>query len=355
MDRIERYDPNFKVNTNLNQENITFYNALSEQFSLHGVFYEKDQFVRLPTSIAQTVSPTVAFLGNNTAGGRVRFYTDSTSVAISAKMPQCCHAPHFPTSGSVGFDMYADGRFVNCFMPPQGVSDGYDSLLHFPDKKIHLVTINLPLYSSVSGLHIGVAKGALLIPGPKYPNEHPVVFYGSSITQGGCASRPGNTYEAILSRMLNFDYVNLGFSGGAKGELEIANYIAGLSMSAFVMDYDYNSPSLEHLQETHERMFRIIRAAHPNLPILLVSKPLACLSAENRQRRDMIRSTYENARVRGDHNVYFLDGSTMYDGQGGDSCTVDGRHPNDLGFMAMAKAMEPILRSMLGSPIFTEN
>ena len=100
-----------------------------------------------------------------------------------------------------------------------------------------------------------------------YTLERPMVFYGSSITEGGCATRPANAYTALLSRWLDADYINLGFSGSAKGEMEIANYIAGLDMSVFILDYDHNAPTIEHLAETHEPFFKMIRS------ILLMVRP----------------------------------------------------------------------------------
>ena len=98
-----------------------------------------------------------------------------------------------------------------------------------------------------------------------------MVFYGHSITQGACATRPGNAYPSILSRKYGFDFINLGFSGSAKGEDAMAEYIASLDMGAFVYDYDHNAPNAEQLLKTHEKMFKTIRKAHPSMPIVIMS------------------------------------------------------------------------------------
>ena len=132
-------------------------------------------------------------------------------------------------------------------------------MIDFDDRKEREITINFPLFTEVCELYIGLQKGCKLEPASEYTHQKPVVYYGSSITNGGCASRPGNTYQAVISRMLDCDFVNLGFNGNAKGEQEIADYIKGLDMSVFVYDYDHNAPTPEHLLDTHEKMFKAIK------------------------------------------------------------------------------------------------
>ena len=267
----------------------------------------------------------------------MRFRTDSRRIAIRAYMDNVYRMPHFAFSGSCGFDMYVDGHYRATFMPPVDIEDGYESLLEV-DGSMHDIEINMPLYSGVVKLEIGLDEGAALDAAKPYSRDLPVVFYGSSITQGGCASRPGTSYEAILSRMLDLDYVNLGFSGSAHGEVEMAEYIKGLEMSAFVYDYDHNAPDLEHLDNTHKRMFDIIRAAHPELPILLLSRPDHRVDEENDARAQVIISTYDQAKASGDSNVYFIPGSRLMS-LCAEEGTVDGCHPTDLGFYSMAKTI----------------
>jgi len=174
-----------------------------------------------------------------------------------------------------------------------------------------------------------------------------VVAESSSITQGACASRPGNCYQNIITRRLDCDYINLGFSGSAKAEPEIAEYIAGLDMSLFVYDYDHNATKLEYLQDTHERMFKTIRERQPDLPIVMVSKPAPKPTEAVIKRRDVIMQTYLNARAAGDEKVWFVDGSTMLQLFGGDNGTVDGVHPNTLGMMCMAQTIGDVMARIL--------
>ena len=179
-----------------------------------------------------------------------------------------------------------------------------------------------------------------------YRIEKPVVYYGSSITQGGCASRPGSAYESILSRRFSCDHINLGFSGNAKGEKEMAEYISGLDMAVFVYDYDHNAPSVEHLQMTHEPMFKRIRSAHPDLPIVMMSRPRPKLSPKEEQRLEIIRTTYRNALQSGDRNVYLIDGRTLMQ-MAGNEGTVDTDHPTDFGFTSMAKTISEVFEQIL--------
>jgi lysophospholipase L1-like esterase len=216
------------------------------------------------------------------------------------------------------------------------------------DKNMGQITLNLPLYNGVSEVCVGVEDDAAVISPDEYTVSQPVVFYGSSITQGGCASRPGNAYTSALARLVDADHINLGFSGSARGETIMAQYIASLSMSAFVMDYDHNAPTPEHLKATHKPFFNIIRAAQPSLPVIFLTKPdYDSDPAGNSMRRDVVIETYLSARAAGDRNVYFIDGQSMFGPFDRDACTVDTCHPNDLGFIRMARAVYPVLKKVL--------
>jgi hypothetical protein len=207
------------------------------------------------------------------------------------------------------------------------------------------LTLNFPLYNDVTSLVIALDEDAQVLPGDEYTHKKPVVYLGSSITQGGCASRPGNTYESIVSQRMNIDHVNLGFSGSGKGEKIMAGYIAKLDMSAFVMDYDHNSPSVEHLTETHYDFYKTIRNTNPTLPIIIMSKSdFSAGYPTNVSRRSVIFDTYRKAVLEGDKKVYFIDGESVFRGPYENVCTVDGTHPNDMGFALMADAVEYTLK-----------
>lgn len=345
---ISQIDRNFAVQTSLNIDNIKFYNIQEEPFSVYGVFFENSQYRRMPEQVAKAVSEGVYRLHTHTAGGRVRFVTDSPFVAIHAKMPAIAKMSHFALTGTAGFDLYVGKKEEYCgtFVPPSNIADGYESIIRFADGTEREITINLPLYSAVSELYIGLDENATVKKAAEYKHKKPIVFYGSSITQGGCASRPGNSYQNIIARALSTDYINLGFSGSAKAEDAIAEYIKGLDMSVFVYDYDYNAPTLQHLEDTHQKMFQTIRKHNPELPIVILSRPSYKLSEVAQKRLAVICKTYTDALASGDKNVYFMDGPTLMKYAKNDG-TVDGCHPNDLGFHSMAKALIPQLRSLL--------
>ncbi|MBR0537885.1 MAG: hypothetical protein IJK40_07030 [Clostridia bacterium] len=346
MKRIFEIDKNFRVETSVAREDAVFYDPRKEPFAICGVFYDGRRFRRIPQNAAKATNDGVAFLHSNTAGGRVRFKTDSPYIVINAKMSGVDQMPHFPLTGSAGFDLYADGRYERSFVPDAAMRKGYESEAWLGGNQMREIMIHMPLYANVDSLCIGLAGGAAVLPAEPYENIPPVVYYGSSITQGGCASRPGNAYENMLSRMLNVDHINLGFSGSARGEEAITNYIAGLEMSVFVLDYDHNAPDVQHLKNTHEKLFLAVRKAHPELPVVMLSRPKYRLDEDEQARRETVKQTYENALAAGDKNVYFLDGPALM-ALAGDDGTVDNCHPNDLGFYSMAKALEPVLREIL--------
>lgn len=344
MTSIYEIDKNFKINTKIEKNDIVFYDA--KKLSLFGVFYKNGLYRRIPEDVARNVSEGVYRLHTNTAGGRVRFRTDSKYVAINTKMSGIGKMPHFALSGSCGFDLYIGKDYFATFMPPFDIADGYESVVELPWDGIKEITINLPLYSNVNELFIGVSNAATMEKPTPYKLDKPVVYYGSSITQGGCASRPGNAYEAIVTQELDVDHINLGFSGNARAEDEICDYICTLDMCAFVFDYDHNAPTLEHLQATHEKMFKKIRQNFPNLPIILMSRPKCALTEEEKARLKVIKTTYKNACNNGDINVHIIEGQELMT-LCGDKGTVDHCHPNDWGFASMASVVGPVLKNAL--------
>lgn len=346
MNNIDKIDTNFKVETKLGKEGIRFYNVLHGAFKIHGVFMEGGKFRRMPEVIASTVSEGVQRLHSNTAGGRVRFKTNSTYVAISAKMEAVGKMPHFALTGSAGFDLYEDNVYKKTFVPPYDIEDGYESLAELESADMREITINFPLYSDVKELYIGIDENAEVLEPSPYANEAPVVYYGSSITQGGCASRPGSSYQSIVSRRCNLDFVNLGFSGNAKAEDEMIDYIKNLDMSIFVLDYDHNAPTIEHLRATHEKLFKAVRSQKPDMPIIMMSRPKHRLTEDEKERRHIVQTTYNNAIMAGDKNVYFIDGEALTELCGNDG-TVDNCHPTDFGFASMAKAVGDVISKII--------
>ncbi|MBO5221239.1 MAG: SGNH/GDSL hydrolase family protein [Clostridia bacterium] len=354
--RLDEIDKNLKVETTINEPDLIWLDAKQAPFALYGVFYDEEQkcYVRMPQEIADAVSRGVGELNRCTAGGRIRFRTNSPCIAIRAVQKNRTLMPHITLAGQSGFDLYRkneDGEevYYATFMPPMGMKEGYSSL-RGTDGAMAEYTINFPLYDGVCELYIALKKDAVIEEPTPYAIEKPIVYYGSSITQGGCASRPGNAYQGFLSRWLDADHINLGFSGAGRAEPAMVEHLANLckNASAFVCDYDHNAPDLQHLKNTHLPLYRAVRAANPSLPILFVSAPDILLHPDPyRSRQEVIRESYETAKAEGDEKVWLLAGDQLLAGKGWDGCTVDGCHPNDFGFFRMAAAMEPYLTEML--------
>ena len=344
-----QFDKNMIVETNLNLPDVRFYDIDDEPFSIHGVWREGESYHRVPQSVANTISEGLKFGCRRAAGGRVRFVTDSPYVAIKVEYGIYELVTVMANVGSVGFDMYADGEYVNCFRPGTAFcGEPLESVINLPgERKMRLITINMPLYSEVKKMYIGVSSDAKISHAPAYKYSKPVVFYGSSITNGAGASRPGASYEARLSNKLDMDFHCLGFGGLAKAEPEMAEYVAGLDMSVFVYDYDHNAKTVEYLSQTHERMFKTVRERNPDLPIIIISRPN--VGAETEARYEVIKRTYDNAVAAGDKNVWLLKGTEFYSDEHGVDFTVDGTHPTDLGYYFMAEGIRPILSKLLES------
>jgi len=355
MKRIEDIDKNFKLDASIPGDYI-FHSPQSAPFSIYGLEPDPEgRYCRLPIDFLPECSEGVQALAWHLAGACVRFSTDSDGIAVVWKLTDKGNMPHFTACGQSGLTLYeetdAGSRQIKNFIPQMDDGCGckleQSAYVPLPGGMRHYA-LYLPLYNGLTELLIGVAPGAKLEKGRVPRIEKPILFYGSSITQGGCASKVGSCYTSIVARRLDAAQINLGFSGSAKGEENMAEYIASREMSVFVMDYDHNAPDPEHLDATHEKFFRIVREKQPELPIVIMTMPDFDRDPErNARRRDIIRRTYENAVAAGDKNVYFIDGETFFGSTDRELCTVDDCHPNDLGFLRMADAATPVLRGIL--------
>ena len=351
---MSKVDGNFKVE-NVEGIGVLYYNALETPFSVEGFAWRKDgeKLYRIPKQTASNPNlKNIAGLANHTAGGAVRFQTDSRNIALRYKLKDTTDMPHMTRSGACGFDVFISSpgnqdSYLKTVHPPRRAISEYSKeqvkIAQFQQRRMRQFTIWLPLYGGVESLEVGIEKGAKILAPMPHKIKKPVLFYGSSITQGGCASRPANAYTTMLCRELDAEQINLGFSGNAKGEIEIARDIASLNLAAFVFDYDYNAPTPEHLEKTHEPFFLEIRKKHPNLPIIILSR---CSNMTDR-RRDIVKQTYLNAVTRGDKNVSFIDGAELFGTTDKKYPTVDGCHPNDLGFYLMFQRILPTLKETL--------
>ena len=342
-----KIDKNMKVETKIEREGLTFYDIDQEPFKIHGVFREGDRYVRMPRELAANVNDSIKWLNGHTTGGRIRFVTDSPYIAMKLQVSGASKFSFFSLTGLIGCDVYSGKQYYGTIIPPLDTTTEYENIINIQDPAEREYTINMPIYSCVHKVYIGIKAGSTLKPADDYKITKPIVYYGSSITQGGCASRPGNTYPSIISRELDADFISFGLAGSAKGEEEIARHIAGLDMSVFCYDYDYNANDLEHYKATHEKFFKIIRAANPNLPILMTTRPKKHLSEGEFARIDVMLETYNNAVANGDENVYYIKGCDLLDDSIAESALIENCHPNDCGFASIAKVYSNALKGIL--------
>lgn len=312
------------------------------------LFEENGKLERLPDEVIEKV-PTLEFFGKRCPGGRLCFRTNSPKFKVKANFKTLGPDAGMSVFSCQSFDVLAGDRkmprFLGLVTPYNLQTFSFEATF---DKGAEMedITIYLARNEKIEDITIEIEDGALIEEPTPYRYK-PIVFYGSSITEGGCCSNVKNSYTSILSSRLDADFYCLGFSGSAKGELPMADFINTLDMSMFVFDYDHNAPDAEHLRQTHEPFFKRIREVHPYLPIVIMTMPKEIYDEVNDERASVIKQTYLNAIENGDGNVYFIDGEEFYGPEERYLCTIDGVHPNSLGFLRMANIIEPTLRKIL--------
>lgn len=335
---------------------VTWIAPQDARFTINGLPWiseNKGELIRLPKRLEAQLPKAVWNLGLSPSGGRIRFRTDSTRVAIRLEYPSAPNMANMHAFGQTGVDLYLDGAYRSTAIAPKDAAPGKTvEHVYFSDlpKKDREITLYLPLYKPVTVIGIGLDDDAKTTVPRRFANAKPVVFYGTSITQGGCASRSGLSYEAILARQLNVDFVNLGFSGNGKGEPVVADMTAEVDASLFVLDFSQNNPDIASLREVYEPFLATVRTRHPQTPIVAIT-PIA--SASNSPRyEDFRRHIREVVRAKvaaGDKLLTLVEGFTLLGPDRLDGL-VDGVHPNDLGFQSMADGLAPVIANVLNLP-----
>lgn len=327
-------------------EGLNFCDVLETAAVLEGL--PGGAYCRIPEDWRSEMTPNVQRLAFHTSGGVIRFLTDSPRIGLRVHLTSGEDMPHMPRTGSSGTDIYlgsgTERRYVNTLKPLFN-DDYYEGATLLPGG-VTEVTIYLPLYNGVRRLEIGVEPGASVqSPGP-HICAAPIVFYGSSITQGGCACRTSTDYPAVVCRRLDAGLINLGFSGSALGELPLAEFIASLEMGCLVYDYDNNAPDSEHLRKTHLPFIQSFLERRPEVPVVFLSKTnFNSEDPDDSVRRRIVYASFRWAEDNG-YRAAFVDGSTLF-GKDTELCTVDSLHPNDLGFYFMGKAVTDTVRRLL--------
>ncbi|SHJ97940.1 Lysophospholipase L1 [Clostridium amylolyticum] len=355
----QKLDKNMHIDY-IRQEEIKWYSPKESPFKISGFsWFHKDKvYRRLPCSKGLNISMEVDMLANCTSGGQIRFRTQSKKILLKVKLSGIANMVHMPATGQCGFDIYVekDHKFYYYNTTKYDhTKDEYESVLFEGKGNMWRdILINFPLYQGVEEILIGIESSAKVDSPLEFSSNKKLIFYGTSITQGGCASRPGMSYTNILSRKLNMEVINLGFSGNGKGEPEMAEIISGIENPALlVLDYEPNCVSTQSLKETLPKFINIYRKKHPDIPILVISRPLYALdrfdkelNKERIERFTIQRETVEYFNQKGYNNIYFYSGENLL-GEDYEECTVDGIHPTDLGFIKIANALEPIIKKII--------
>lgn len=321
---------------------IVYHNA--DQFPLIGKISEETEtrYERLPAYLKDVCRPPVWNLGKNTSGLAIRFRTNSTAISAKWEVTGDNRMNHMTDTGIKGVDLYAwekdHWQPVKAGLPSGKVNERTIISDMTPQEREYMMF--LPLYDGVVSLSIGIDSTAYLKkPELPYPDTNrPILVYGTSITQGGCATRPGMSYTNILARRLNREVINLGFSGNGQLDYEIAELMATRrDASLFVLDFIPNVNATQLTEKTRS-FFDILRKANPDTPILFVETVIFPHSFYDKktyetitEKNSLLRKEYEKIKYEGDKNVYYLanDDLVGHDGE----ATVDGIHFTDLGFL----------------------
>jgi lysophospholipase L1-like esterase len=336
-------------------EDIRWISVTDPRLAVRGLAWLKEnsgRFCRLPLRAEGAVREIVWNLAQSPASVRLAFRCDATAMAarVARDAPE-----QAPSSGRSRPALYCGlpGRMRPwaTFVPNLTIPSSEHELFAEVPRKVREFRFYLPHEPGLR-LEVGLSKGArLLAPSPPALDK-PVVFYGTSITQGSCAWTAGTDYVSALGRMLNLDVVNLGFSGSGRGEPEVAEFISEIDAALFVLDYLANVDDRE-LKRTLPGFIDILRREHPETPIILMTN--VCFSQYDfhpaaremlESRRDIMMENYVRRRKRGDRNIHLVDGFALIP-FGTDSALVDGVHPTDHGFRLMADRLAPVIEQIL--------
>lgn len=262
-----------------------------------------------------------------------------------------------PATGVRGVDLYGfsgnQWQYIKTGFPSEKTSEY--TLLTAGDGKSREYLLNLPLYDGVESLEIGVNASAEITPAIEkhLMKKKPIVYYGTSITQGGCASRPGLAFTNILSRKLDQSFINFGFSGNGTIETSVGEAMCEIDAALFVIDCNPNT-QVELIYDRTVALVQMLKKARPETPVLLVEgfmnesnyfNPASGVNETVRKKNSELRRGYEMLKKSGVSKLTYHEGGGLIgsDHEG----TVDGIHPNDIGMLRIADTLLPVLKKTL--------
>jgi len=328
-------------------------------WGVEGRLWQKDErkrwFDRLPAKAEGKVTSNVWNLSRDSAGMMVRFKTDATTLFARYKLSKpVLGLPHMPATGVSGLDFYArddDGKWKWVQVTKPAAQTVEAKVIEGLRPGLRDYCAYLPLYNGIESLEIGVPEGAKFEgQGPR--SEKPIIFYGTSITHGASASRPGMLHTAILGRRFDRPVVNLGFSGNGKMDAAVGELLAQEEAAVYVIDCLPNMGPAD-VNAKCEPLVKQLRAAHPETPIVLVEDrrftnswvtPLKAKFHDDNHAA--LKAAYERLLTAGVKDLHYIGGDHLY-GDDTEGAT-DASHASDLGFMRQADIFEPVLRKALG-------
>lgn len=345
----QKLDPNMALNK-ADADGIVWFDPKAEPFELVGFEWIKRDsvFRRLPLHPNWKIPEAVDQLANQTAGGQIRFQTNSNKILLRVKLSERSGMYHMPATGQSGFDLYIkennSQHYIKTTRFPHDTIQ-YQTTFHVgKSNKMQNITLNFPLYNGVKSVLVGIEENSVLKSPEPFSEPGKIVIYGTSITQGGCVARPGMVYSNILSRKLDIEFVNLGFSGNGKGEPELAHLINEISDTRLII-LDYEANAGKTIQTSIGPFIDILRKGHPEIPILIMSKTRYANATDGSEsfkllmnNRDFQKNLVADRKKEGDNHIHFMDGSVVL-GEDYYECTVDGVHPSDLGSYRIAQAL----------------
>ena len=303
---------------------------------------KENRYDRLPLSYKEIVREPVWNLSKNSAGMSIRFYSNSNSLSVKWTVLNNFKMNHMAETGIKGIDLYFNNKgnwqYLNTARP-EGL-DNESLLINNMASEMREFKMFLPLYDGLVNIEIGIDSNSV-IKKPLKNNSKPIVFYGTSITQGGCASRPGMAHTNIISRKLNIDCINFGFSGNGRMEQPIAKVISELDPAFYVIECLPNMMSAEQITIRTIPLVKTIREKRTETPIVFVEnfiyEPSILdkeMDANIKKLNTALKTEYTKMIEDGFDNIFYVnsENATGDDHEG----TVDGVHFTDLGFIRYA-------------------
>lgn len=334
------------------QKDSFIYTPAQELLLVGKATSEGEYFHRVDTAKYHSMLPKVKKLFTNSAGLAISFTTNSPVIKAKWTVPDNPQLPNLTRIAQKGLDLYIkrDGKwqFAGVGMPGGVTTERV--LVDNMGAEEKECLLYLPLYDELKSLEIGVPAGSYIRKGAN-PFKKKIVVYGSSILQGASASRPGMAYPARLSRSSGYNFINLGLSGNGKMEKEVAAMLADIDADVFILDCIPN-PSPKEITERAVDFVMTLRQKHSDTPIIIIQTLIRETGNFNRKAREHVKrqneaiaEQVEVLRKKGVKNLYFIkeDRFLGTDHEG----TIDGTHPNDLGFDRMLKKYKPAIGKIL--------